>query len=259
MGKVYDVVTFFNELDVLSLRINILDRYVDYFVVIEASTTFSGDPKPLVYLANSSRFAAWAHKIIYFVMPEFPRDVALLEAALKSPNTGSKEDCWVREFYYKESTNYALSGCKDNDIIFVSDVDEIWNPATIRNIQIEQDLVYRPIQTPYLFYLNNRSQLNISNWTGTRFGKYSTYKKYGANHFRTEKFARSVPVENGGWHFMWIANGIDKVEKDNHAAQGAKARYNAIKNEKTWIDNDNLPEYILKNKDLLVKSNLMLK
>ena len=70
--KIYDVFCFFNELDLLEIRLNILDPYVDYFVLYEAPRTFSGDPKPLYFQENRQRFKKWERKIIHYVVENVP-------------------------------------------------------------------------------------------------------------------------------------------------------------------------------------------
>ena len=56
MAKIYDVITFFNELDLLELRLEMLDPYVDRFVIVECVETFSGKPKPLHLKENYDRY-----------------------------------------------------------------------------------------------------------------------------------------------------------------------------------------------------------
>ncbi len=257
MPKIYDTFSFFNELDMLEIRLNVLDAYVDYFVIIEANTTWTGEAKPLFYALNKERYKKWEHKIIHYVVPDFPTDKDLYTRAIKSPNVGAGAECWVREFYYKESNVRPLQQCSDDDIIFVSDVDEIWHPKCA-SISVLNEKVYRPIQTSYLFYLNNCSNLDISNWTGTRFGTYKTLKQYGPNHFRTERVIKGIPIENGGWHFTWLINGLDKLKVDTHAEQQIMLRYETARRAKTWIDEANLPEFILKNKNLYKEKRMML-
>ena len=62
--KIFDVFTFYNELDLLELRMNILGDSVDYFVINEANITFTGKPKPLYFAENRKRFKKWEDKII---------------------------------------------------------------------------------------------------------------------------------------------------------------------------------------------------
>ena len=64
---IFDTFTFYNELDLLELRLNILGDVVDYFVINEATITFTGKTKPLYYFENKERFKKWEDKIIYHV------------------------------------------------------------------------------------------------------------------------------------------------------------------------------------------------
>jgi len=255
MSKIFDVFSFFNELDLLEVRLNILDKYVDYFVIVESRQTFTGVDKPLYYEENKERFDKWRSKIVHYVMPDFPQDVENYQKALRSPNVGDGADNWLREFYQKEAPIRALEKffADDNDIIFVSDLDEIWNP----NIDyiIEHNKVYRPIQTAYPYYFNNRSSQSIGCWTGTRVGTYKTLKQYGCNHFRTEREVEGIPILNGGWHFSWTNKDAKYKAFIYHDVQ---ARFEIMSRERTWKDESELPEYIMKNKEELVKKGLML-
>ena len=252
--KIYDCVYFYNELDLLEIRLNILDNYVDHFVIVESRQTFCGDDKPLYYGENKERFKKWQHKIIHHVMPDYPQDQEIYQKALKSPNVGDGAENWLREFYQKEAPIRILEQvCSDDDIVFLSDLDEIWNPKIQYNI--ENDKVYRPIQTAYPYYLNNRSNQNIGCWTGTRVGTYKTLKKYGANHFRTEREVRGIHIPNGGWHFSWT-NKEAKYKAFKY--DDVNLRFQIVSRERTWKDESELPEYIIQNKDELVKKGLML-
>jgi beta-1,4-mannosyl-glycoprotein beta-1,4-N-acetylglucosaminyltransferase len=254
MSKVFDVFSFFNELDLLEIRLNILDEYVDYFVIVESRQTFSGVDKPLYYEENKERFEKWHSKIIHYVMPDFPQDVEHYQKALRSPNVGDGADNWLREFYQKEAPIRALENvCADDDIIFVSDLDEIWNPSI--DYKIEDGKVYRPIQTAYPYYLNNRSNQNIGCWTGTRVGTYRTLKHYGCGHFRTEREVQGIPILNGGWHFSWTNK---DAKYKAFVYYDVQARFEIMSRERTWKDESELPAYIMNNKEKFVKSGLML-
>jgi hypothetical protein len=136
-----------------------------------------------------------------------------------------------------------LSSCDDDDIIYVSDVDEIWNPEL--SIPFDDKNVFRPIQTAYPFFLNNRSNQNYNDWTGTRAAKYKVFKKYGANHFRTEREVKSTPIFNGGWHFSWLHK---KEDKWNDSHPNNNIRFASVKNTKMWKDESELPSYLKENK-----------
>lgn len=242
--QIYDCFYFFDELDLLEIRLNILDSSVDQFVLVEAKETFNGKSKPLFYEQNKDRYTKWNHKIKHYVVEDFPNNRILLEKALASPNTGNKEHWWVREFYQKESLINALDNCSDDDLIFISDVDEIWNPDI--TFKITENEVYRPSQNTYPFYLNNRSDQHHDCWTGTRFGFYKKLKEKGPNHFRTERESPSIKIQNNGWHFSWLGKKADKWD-DQHPDNNL--RFNIVKNSKTWYDDSNLPVYLKENKE----------
>ena len=261
--KVYDTFLFNNEFDLLEIRFNILNDYVDYFVLVEANETFSGKSKPLYYEINKDRFSQWSDKIIHIVVDN--SNDRLWEFSKSSPNVGAGEHWWVREFYQKENIISGLVNASDNDLVFVSDLDEIWNTSVIFNdgYSYNLDNVYRPIQTAYHYYLNNKSNQDISAWVGTRFSSVKTLKKYGANHFRTEREVQSVNIENGGWHFTNIGdfNFIkEKLESYSHQEYNSDFIKNRIEKSiesnvdflnrgfSLWKDELNLPEYLIKNK-----------
>ena len=69
---------FYNELDLLEIRLNILDSVVDKFVIVEATETFMGQPKPLYYEENKERFVKWKDKIVHYVVDDYPFDESIL-------------------------------------------------------------------------------------------------------------------------------------------------------------------------------------
>ena len=84
--KIYDAFLFFNELDLLEIRLNLLNDYVDYFVISESDLTFSGKPKPLYYLENKDRFKQFEKKIIHQVLTDNPTDFTSLNK-FRNPKT----------------------------------------------------------------------------------------------------------------------------------------------------------------------------
>jgi beta-1,4-mannosyl-glycoprotein beta-1,4-N-acetylglucosaminyltransferase len=253
---VIDTVLFFNELDLLEIRLNILDPVVDKFVILEARKTFIGKEKPLNF--DPVRFDKWKDKIVYHIIDE-PTDEEW-ERAKRSPNTGAGEHFWLREYCHKESMLKALKFCNDDDIVFISDLDEIWNPNI--KIEAEHGKVYRPIQTAYHYYLNNRSDQDINGWVGTRFATYKTVKRCGINHLRTESMHPSLKIPYGGWHFTFMG-GADKIKEkvENYGHQEYRPALSNVdqalasnvdflnRGFKLWKDESELPEYILNNKD----------
>lgn len=233
-----------NELDVLEIRLNILNNYVDKFVIVEARETFSGVPKPLYYLENKERFAKWNDKIIHHIAEETPE---LKKQAYLSPNTGNGEHYWIREFIQKESAKEALKFCDDIDLVFISDVDEIWSPSVFL-ADIDSQQIFKPKQKPYLYYLNQRTDEDWLGWTGTVFTCYKNIKNACINHLRTDSMTEYVVIENGGWHFNSIGGKEKKKEAFKHPI---------YENESEWkrrevnmrVDEKDLPKYLIENKD----------
>lgn len=257
---VIDTILFYNELDLLEIRLNILNEVVDKFVIVEATQTFTGNTKPLYFKENKDRYKKWEHKIIHYVV-EGLSDEEWAKAKM-SPNVGAGEHQWVREFCQKERMLVALSFCKDDDIVFISDLDEIWNPKIIPTAKHGE--VYRPIQTAYHYFLNNRSDQDINGWVGTRFGTFKTLRQYGVNHFRTEREVKSIPIENGGWHFTF-QGGLEKIKDklNNYSHQEYQPLSGEFHIQKSmnenkdflnrgfnlWKDESGLPDYLLNNKE----------
>lgn len=238
---VIDAFYFLNELDTLEIRLNILDPYVDRFILVEARETFSGVPKPLYYLENKERFASWNHKIQHYIAePE-----QFIEMAKASPNTGAGEHYWIMEFAQKESLQNALKGLDDEDIVFISDVDEIWNPKMVIG---KASLIYKPKQLPYMYYLNQRTDEDWLGWTGTIYTQYKNIKDACINHLRTDSMTWLITREEGGWHFNSLGGQDKKREAFKHPI---------YENDYEWkrreinmrIDEGDLPEYLLANKD----------
>ncbi|RJO59342.1 hypothetical protein C4546_03100 [Candidatus Parcubacteria bacterium] len=276
-SKIYDIFTFFNELDLLELRLNILEKSVDYFVIVECAETFSGQPKKLYFKENAEHFEKFKHKIIYYVIENVPKDFQdaelrlknsqpgtlehdILQNALTSDNVPKGEIHWLKEFYQKECIKKALQDLKDEDICFISDVDEIWNPKV--KIDFSSDAVFKLRQLVYAYYLNNRSD---EPWAGTLVTKYKNVRRNCLNHLRTASKTKYVYVDNGGWHFT-NQGGEAQIRKKIEASYGetdfntpqVKSRINQRirKNQdyigrkfNFWLDENDLPEYIMQNKE----------
>jgi beta-1,4-mannosyl-glycoprotein beta-1,4-N-acetylglucosaminyltransferase len=118
----YDCFSFFNELDILEIRLNVLNEYVDYFVIGESKQTFSNKAKPLHYLENKSKFEKWNHKIIH----------------VEHPILTKYRDSFDIAAFQKDNLKKGLIDAKDEDTIYFGDVDEIWKPKEIDNLQLLQ-------------------------------------------------------------------------------------------------------------------------
>ncbi len=250
---VIDCFTFNGEFDLLEIRLNVLDEFVDEFIIVEAPTTFSGKPKPLYYEETKDRYKKWHDKIKYFVIDEQYTQQEH-EQARNSPNTQGASH-WKHEFMQKESIKKALTHLDDEDIVFIGDVDEIWDPyrcfwpKTILKLGLKV----------YTYYLNNRSN---EQFHGTICGFYKYIKNECLNHIRT--FTYRTPKEYG-WHFTSMG-GVEEVRRkltDSYTAE-SYAHGTVLNNLESaiinrtdflgrgfeyWKDEEGWPQWLKDNKD----------
>ncbi len=251
---IYDLTQIFNELDLLEIRLNILDPYVDKFVIGESTQTFSGKPKPLYFQENRERFSKWADKIIHVVIPEFDGEVF--------ERTAKQKD-------YLRLALEALELCEPDDVIYYGDVDEIANPEVMKVLCMDdtkvysKESIYKLEQTNYSYWLNNRSS---ECWQGTNVCLYKNLPNL--NEFRAN---HDEVVPNGGWHFTNMG-GIDQIRKkidayDHQEMINDDVRANLeqrmLNGEdylgrnrdwqgfpfEFWTSEVDLPEYIINNKE----------
>lgn len=207
INMVYDSFQFFNELDILLLRMHILNDVVDKFVISESTVTFSGDSKPLYYADNKELFKEFEHKIIHNVVDDTPMDC----------------NAFIRDHHQKCAVARGLSTCRPDDIIIFSDVDEIPNPETLRQLipSIEDDKIYMLAQRLFYCYLDmeevSGKLLSVTGdfdgvekpmWLGTKVCRYRMLEQYTTEELRNkEQKAIGVRVPNGGWHFSYMGGG----------------------------------------------------
>lgn len=253
--KKYDIFTFNNELDMLELRLNILNDYVDYFVIVESTETFSGIPKSLNYLNNKERFKKFHNKIIHYVVSDTPKDFndtecdqEVLHTASNSSNVTRDNLCWLKEFYQKEMILKALVDLDDDDICYISDVDEVWNYNI--DYDVSGSNICKPkINKTYINYLNTRTNEDWTQFTGPIVTRYINIKNECLNHLRTipKMRHRYHYYDDGGWHFNALGGIQKKVEDFKHYVYTLDYMK---KREGSWvIDEVGLPEYILINKE----------
>ncbi|MEG3836971.1 tetratricopeptide repeat protein [Microcoleus sp. Z1_C3] len=221
--KIYDCFAFFNELDVLRIRIEELKDVVDKFILVEATKTFSGNPKPLYYQEFSHEFAEYQDKIIHYVVDDMPE---VLNGD-RWPLDIHQKDCIIRPL--------RLIECDDEDIILISDVDEIPRKEKIRdaiNLLSDNDFVI----FTHDMYHNNLDNFKSQWWCGTVACKYKDFKVRTTNQVRRSDEGYWTPnwksgdirkegfqhpyIEKGGWHLSYFGGAKTrryKVQSFAHA------------------------------------------
>ncbi len=220
--KIFDAFPFFNELELLELRLNTLNDVVDYFVISEATVTFAGKKKPLYYQENKERFKPFHHKIIHNVIEHTPDDFTdftppnphytdrLRSYPHKSQGVPLSQLSlhFQREVFQKDSIiNGLINRAEKDDLIILNDVDEIPSPDAVRHAikTFEPGQIYNFCQKWYMYYFNVVCQ---NEWFGSRmcdFGQL-TDKSVELMRYHLENRAEQPGpvVESGGWHFSFM-------------------------------------------------------
>jgi beta-1,4-mannosyl-glycoprotein beta-1,4-N-acetylglucosaminyltransferase len=210
--KIYDCFQFFNELDILEIRLNIMDPYVDYFVLTESTVTFSGLDKPLYYQENKDKFEKFNHKIIHVVVDDTP-----------------DANPFERDVFQKNAIIRGLQNCDDDDIIITSDIDEIPDPDVVDQLIdiCKDDKVYHFAQDLFYYYLNLKEvsgnlhsytgefdEVNEKKWLGSKLCKYQFLKQYPISELRAPHMKDcGYRVSPGGWHFTYVGSDGKSVEE----------------------------------------------
>jgi len=223
--KIYDAIQFYNELDILELRLETLDPIVDYFIIVEADVTHSGIPKPFLFAENKEKFKKFLPKIINYHITDMPSTCEEIEKNQTSdellqicnrrilagdwwPHEG--HPAYVRDTAQKEFILRATTMCNEDDIMHMSDADEIPNPETLKMIldEFDPNQVYNLKQKNYIFYMDLR---NGEPWTGGFILSYNKFRhEVGFGELKMRR--RGEMVDDGGWHFSFMG-GYDKVNE----------------------------------------------
>lgn len=182
--QIFDCFTFFNELELLDLRLMVLYDYVDHFVLVEANKTHTGKPKEFIFEQNKDMFYDYLDKIIYIKVEDLP--------------DYSRDNIWLAENFQRMCINRGLTKANKGDKIIVSDVDEIPNPQTIMQHLDSTDQV--SMAHKLFYYYVNCIQQQI--WTGSYMATYGNYDSL--QRLREVSLGRTDAVPDGGWHYSYM-------------------------------------------------------
>ncbi len=253
--KFYDCFIYNNEDLILDIRFNILNQYVEKFVLVESRVDHQGNKKKLNF--DKKKFKEFENKIEYLVIDNFPNDFS----------------SWQRENYQRNYISRGLKNAKDDDYIIISDVDEIPNLRNINNLKNHKFTVFKQKNFSFKLNLINKS---LPNWFGSRVCK----KKYlkSPQWFRDQKVKKySILkffkikwniVDHGGWHFSYLMDAQDIQNKlksfahdefNNEFYTNIETIKKAIDTQKDLFGRDQkyekvnldhfFPKYILNNKN----------
>ena len=214
--KIFDCFMFFDEEQILDLRLNVLNEIVDFFVIVESIYNHKGEKRELCF--NKNKFGKFKDKIIYLVHNEIPKQV---EDINEKDSENEKNRKYIMNAVYRENSqrNFISQGIKEaneDDLILISDVDEIpkFDSINIREIK-NKIIMFRQNMFHYKYNL----VLPNFKWTGTkavrkknlispqwlRNTKDRNYPTYRIDtFFSKKKYSNIKIIEDGGWHFSNI-------------------------------------------------------
>jgi hypothetical protein len=217
MAKIYDCFPFFNELDILDIRLHELNDVVDHFVICESAYTFTGAPKPKIFSQNRDRYSKFLDKIIYISVEEFPDGL----------------NQWDRDIFQREKLKEGVAAAQDEDLIIVSDVDEIPRVSAVQKAQMFDGTTQFSMNM-YQYFIN---MLEREDWACS----YALQKKYlndiimsnAENSLTVFRYdmrrtttIKNIPLQtltDAGWHFTHMGS-VEKL-KDKFAAYAHATDY----------------------------------
>jgi|TARA_B110000467_G_C18238473_1_gene433092 beta-1,4-mannosyl-glycoprotein beta-1,4-N-acetylglucosaminyltransferase len=207
---------YFDEEVVLDIRLNTLNEFVDYFVIVESKFTHKGDPRNLKF--NLKSFEKFKDKIIYLIYDEIPSEIEKINIE-DSYNEQTRKYILNAVHRENEQRNFiknGLSSAGNNDLIFISDVDEIPNLSNLNLNKITEKII---LFRQDMFYYKFNLHLPNLVWTGTKGCKKKDLlspqwlrnikdRKYSPFRidvlFSKKKYISLKIINNGGWHFSNI-------------------------------------------------------
>ncbi len=202
--NVYDCFIFFNELDLLELRLNELNRVVDYFVLVESRYSHTNQPKPLFFNENKKRFSQFLPKIRHIIIDSFESVPPIESYSFYKNDKGYRAmvkknpSLWARELFQRDQIIKGLHDAKPTDVVLIGDVDEIPRAeAVAKSLDTEEILVLK--QTMYVGYINLKV---IKLWSGTKVLPCSLLSS--PQEIRLVRKAKAI--YHGGWHFSSIGS-----------------------------------------------------
>ena len=214
--QIFDCFMYYNEDVILDLRLNYLNQFVDKFIIIESTFNHRGKKKELNF--NINNFLKFKDKIEYYVLDKQPPNI---EEINDSDTDKQKSIKYILNGYRRDhfQRNYISSGISEvdeNDIIIISDIDEIPNLKKINIKDIKNNLIF--FNQKMCYYKFNLYQKNY-NWVGSRACKKKkllspqwlrdvkpkNYPKWRVDtYFSKLKYTNVIFVNEGGWHFSYL-------------------------------------------------------
>ena len=237
---IYDCFSYWDEDLLLDLRLNILDKHVDYFVIVEGNKTWQNNSKNLKFDINN--FGKFKDKIIYVPVTDMPGGV----------------NPYLRENFQRNSIMRGLEKCKDDDFIIVSDLDEIPNPNQFK--KFNKKMRYAVFKQNHFYYKFNLQSENEPFWFGSRICVKRYLKspqwlrdlKFKRRPFwRLDKLRLNNIIEDGGWHFCNLKSPRDLLYKYENLCETNDMFHFNQKIDKKFLNLDEIEKRVNAGDDII--------
>jgi beta-1,4-mannosyl-glycoprotein beta-1,4-N-acetylglucosaminyltransferase len=202
---IIDCFIFYNELDLLAYRLQVLDSIIDYFILVESTHTFTGREKPLYFKEQKHLFEKYKDKIVHVIVEDVP---------FKYPNIHyANNEQWKNEYAQRNAISRGLESIPlcATDVLIVSDVDEIPDPRTLSCIS---NVDIHTLQMDMYYYnLNTRFH---DKWNRCKILSYQKYKDLGMSFNDIRESSLGTDLPKGGWHLSYFGDAHFIQNKINH-------------------------------------------
>jgi beta-1,4-mannosyl-glycoprotein beta-1,4-N-acetylglucosaminyltransferase len=223
--NIYDCFMYFDEDLLLDLRLNSLDKFVKKFIITEATYTHNGTKKKLKF--DIKKFRKFENKIHYIIVDKKPETILELVDGESEEKRGEKLilNGMARDYFQRDNLKKGLTESNDEDLIMISDLDEIPNLENLDFQNIKNKIL---IFEQKMFYYKLNLHYNDYTWLGTKATKRKNFlspqwlrnikgKNYPKwridTHFSRKKYSNLHFVNNGGWHFTCLRTPEDLEKK----------------------------------------------
>ena len=200
MKKIYDCFTFYNELDLLELRLEEHYDYVDYFVIAEANKTHQGRDKIYYLEENWDRYAKYHDKIIHIKVDDMP----------------TNDNAWVLENYQRNALAKGYVDADDNDIIVISDLDEVMRAETFELMRADDQHTVFICRCPLFYFKVNYIMVKPKSYWVNGMAMPKKYMTSPQDLRNLTHWASAQPedlvtdkvmtIQHAGWHFTYLGN-----------------------------------------------------
>ena len=243
--RIYDCFSYWDEDLLLDVRLNTLDKFVDYFVIVEGNKTWQNNHKKLRF--NLDKFSKFKDKIIYIPVEDMP----------------DGDNPYLRENFQRNCILRGLTKASDEDLVIISDLDEIPNPNIIK--KFNKKMRYAVFKQKHFYYKFNLHSTINPYWHGSRVcikkflrsPQWLRELKFKKRPFwRVDKLRLNNIIENGGWHFCNLKNAEQLLYKYKNLCETNDPYHFKEKIDQKYLQIGEIEKKIISGKDIIGREDI---